>query len=666
MPVVLVALGGVLVGCAPAPPPPPSPARPSVVLVTLDTTRADRLGCYGYAAAETPNLDALAARGARFSRAYAAIPLTIPSHGSLFTGLWPPHHGVRDNGDARLDPEATTLAERLQAAGWRTGAATSAFVTQAHWGFGQGFDRYDDDLGVASDQLSWRSERPAGEVIEAALAQLDDRVTFLWVHLFEPHAPYQPPEPFRTRHEGRPYDGEIAAADAALGRLLQRLPVDALVVVAGDHGEGLGEGGEQNHGLLLGDATLRVPLILAGPGVAPQVIDTPVSLVDVLPTLLGLLDLPPEPGLDGTDLFAPAPRAGVYAETRYGAMHYGWAPMAAVIGAGGRVVRGARDEEEGEVGAAMRADLEHLVAETPRWEATPLTLDLAEVEQLQALGYLGGVEVGEVEGAAVDPRDGIRDLPGLAELGQKPPAEQESFLRDLLQRQPNFRDARFRLALLLAHTGRAEEGLGLLGDLARRSPDSTAAVAAGDLSMQLGQAEDALSWYREALSFDPRSPSARAGEIEAMIALGLREDAQAQAQLLLAESPDDTRALMARAWLALEGGEPVEPWMAPLDALADRRPWQPRLLALCAHVHAAAGDPDRALELYREALRQNPWDIPTRLAALEQYRAQGLLVDALKTLRPLRAVQPDEPAWRDLEAELYREMGREPPQNEAQ
>jgi predicted Zn-dependent protease len=295
-----------------------------------------------------------------------------------------------------------------------------------------------------------------------------------------------------------------------------------------------------------------------------------------------------------------------------------------------------------------------------------LTLDLAEIEQLQTLGYLGGGTAVEAGGPAVDPRDGIRDLPGLARLDEKSPAEQEAFLRDLLVRQPGFRDARFRLALLLARTGRAEEGLGLLGDLARGAPDSTAAVAAGDLSMQLGQPGDALDWYREALDLDPRSPSARAGEVEAMIARGLIEDAQGQVQLLLAESPDDARALMARAWLALEAGEPAEPWVAPLDELAARRPWQPRLLSLCARLHTEAGDADRALEIYREALRQNPWDIPTRLAALDEFRAQGLRVDALKTLRPLRAVQPDEPNWRELEEALYAEMGRAPPQNVAQ
>jgi tetratricopeptide (TPR) repeat protein len=438
--------------------------------------------------------------------------------------------------------------------------------------------------------------------------------------------------------------------------LLAHLPGDALVVVAGDHGEGLGEGGEEAHGLLLGDATLRVPLIVAGPGVAPAVVARPVSLVDVVPTLIARLGLPPDPSLDGADLFAPAARPGVFAETLYGAHHYGWAPLSALIGAEGRLVRGARDEEQGAVDEGMRSALGALSRAAPRWEAAPATLDLAAVEQLQALGYLGAATPAPGEGPAVDPRDGIRDLARIAALGGLTVAGQERALRVLLAEQPGFRDARFRLGLLLARTGRVEQGLSEIADLHRRAPDSTAATAAGDLSMQMGRMGDALSWYREALALDPRAAGARAGEVEALVGLGQLDEAEAQAQILLADAPDDARVLIARAWLGLAAGEPAARWVGPIDDLAGRRPWERGLLPLAARVHAEAGEADRAIELYREALRWQPWDLAARLALLALYREHGLRVDALKTLRPLLNLQPDEPRWRALEAELLAEM----------
>ncbi|MDP6934287.1 MAG: sulfatase, partial [Myxococcota bacterium] len=330
------------------PPAPPvaedEPPRP-VVLVTLDTVRADRIGAWGHAEAETPNLDALAARGIRFSQAYAPVPLTIPSHSSLFTGLYPPHHGVRDNGDQRLSTEAWTLAESLNQAGYRTGASIGAFVTQAHWGFGQGFSDYRDDLGVPSDRLSWRAERPADEVIDDALELLEQGVDFLWVHLFDAHAPYSPPSPFSERHQDRPYDGEIAWLDHQLGRLVASLPQDVLLVVAGDHGEALGDEGEQQHGLLLSDATLHVPLVLVGSRLdAPQVVDEPVSLVDIAPTLWAELDMPVPSGLDGRDLLGPwrsdpvTDERRIYTETLYGAHHYGWTSLHGVLTDRGQLI----------------------------------------------------------------------------------------------------------------------------------------------------------------------------------------------------------------------------------------------------------------------------------------------------------------------------------------
>ena len=282
--------------------------RPSILLVTLDTTRADRLGPYGYMLAQTPTLDALAAQGVVYTRAYATCPLTIPSHASLFTGRTPPSHGVRDNGDYVLPETAITLAERFAEAGWRTAAFTAAFPTQARWGLNQGFERYHDPLRRLPTQLDWSDQRAADEVITDALATLpglakDGEPLFVWVHLFDAHWPYEPPEPALSAHPGRPYDGEITFADAELGRLIawfDEARPGGVVVITADHGEGLGDGGERTHGFLLHDGTVRVPLIVRAPGLtALGRVDDPVSHLDVAPTLLNLAGLPlhDEPGV---------------------------------------------------------------------------------------------------------------------------------------------------------------------------------------------------------------------------------------------------------------------------------------------------------------------------------------------------------------------------------
>jgi len=635
----------------------PPPHQP-VVIITLDTTRADRIGCYGYALAETPAIDGLAQRGLRFERAYTPVPLTIPAHSSLFTGLLPPHHGVRDNGDQRLSQQATTLAERLTAHGWHTHASVAAFVTQSHWGFGQGFAGYDEQLGVPSDRLSWRAERDGGEVVAQALTALDAGADFLWVHLFEPHSPYDPPEPFRSRHPERPYDGEIATVDHHVGRLLAGLPSDAIIVLVGDHGEGLGDGGEQQHGLLLSEATLHVPLILTGPGVPVGVRLQPVSLVDVAPTLLSMLGLPADPDMDGYDLLDANPRPGVYAETHYGRSHYGWAPLTALIGAEGRVVRGTRDEEEGQVDATMRSALELQASGTPLWEPEPLTLDMAQIEQLQALGYMGGSAPVDDGIASIDPRDGIHAVQRLGQLDKLEPDQQEAELRTLLVGNPGFRDARFRLVMLLSRSGRLDEAQGELATLYTQNPDSTAAVTMGELWMQAGMPGEALHWFREAATHDPRSLTARAGEVEALVVMGLYDEARAEADLALQGAPDHGSLLASRGQLALVDGEPLGAWPDTIAALARERPYEPRLPQQAGRLLAAAGRPEDAIELLRIELSWRPHNTAGRLDLYSLFSEHGRNVDAIKTIRPLLALQPDEPQWHALAAQSYLAMGR--------
>ena len=293
-----------------------------LLVITMDTTRADRIGCYGYGRAETPHVDELARRGVRFAQAIAPTPITLPSHASLFTGLYPPAHGVRNNGTFALGSNQTTLAELLGAAGYATGAAVGAFVLEARFGLDQGFESYDDTVvprarGAAEHTFA---ERRAAAVTDSAIAWLgghlegeDRKPFFIWAHYFDPHGPYRPPEPYGERFSGSPYDGEIAYTDAEIGRLLRFIDERGdedrtLVLLTADHGEALGDHGETTHSILVHDSTIRIPLIFSCPSLFDDAYvagDRVVSLVDVMPTLLSLLGVAAEQAFDGEDVFAP-------------------------------------------------------------------------------------------------------------------------------------------------------------------------------------------------------------------------------------------------------------------------------------------------------------------------------------------------------------------------
>lgn len=581
----------------------------------------------------------------------APAPLTIPTHASLWTGLYPPRHGVHDNGDQHLPPPAWTLAERLQGRGWRTAAVVGAWVTAPRWGFDQGFDRYDAELGVPADRLGWRVERPADEVIDRALTALGEGTDLLWVHLFDAHAPYAPPAPFDALPD--PYDGELAFVDQQLGRLLQALPPDATIIVAGDHGEGLGEGGEAEHGLLLSDGVLGVPLLIAGPGVPVAVDPRPASVVDVLPTVLARFGLPPEPGLDGQDLLAPATRAGVLSEARHGQIHYGWSPLTAVTTPTGRLVRGARDEVVGDVDPAALALLAAEAGRAPDWAPQPLTLDREELSRMEALGYLA-VPAATAEG--IDPRDGIHALQALR--GASPTGDAVAWLRARLSEQPRMHHLRIRLAALLADRGDLEGALAEVTTAHRSSPTSTAATFAGELWLERGQAREAEAWLREALALDPQAAPAQAALVRALVETGQVEEAALVADAALAASPDDARLVLARAELALTTGEAPGPHLDRIEAMVAQRPWLPGVHRVAARLHLAAGQPEPAEARLVDALRWRPGDVAARLALAELQLDQGRHLAAIKTLRPLVEAQPEEPLWQALTARAWLDLGR--------
>jgi choline-sulfatase len=317
---------------------PVSPAPTGLVIVTLDTTRADHLSVYGYMDVSLPHLERLAANGVVFDQAMSVGALTLPAHTSLFTGLLPPAHGVRDNSDPGLGDAHVTLAEILRARGYETAAFVGSVVLDADRGLAQGFDRY---AGVRLDRGDAQGfQRRGNEVVDEAvnwLAGVGSAPFFLWTHLYDPHRPYDPPPPFDTMHD--PYVGEIAFVDQQIGRLLEALDARGLtgrtiVVVAGDHGESRGEHGERDHGVFLYQSVLRVPLIVQAPGIPPRRIAEVVRLTDIMPTVLDLLGMPVPPS-DGATLAGalhgharPLERE-VYAES-LSPRHLGWSPLFAL------------------------------------------------------------------------------------------------------------------------------------------------------------------------------------------------------------------------------------------------------------------------------------------------------------------------------------------------
>lgn len=449
----------------------------SLLLVTIDTLRADHLGCYGYSGARTPHIDALAERGVRFETAFSVAPITFPSHVSLLTGTIPPNHGARDNGTHRAVPELLSLAEILREGGWRTAAFHSAFVLDSQFGLDQGFEVYGDvpqrmiNLG---DQVE---TRPATEVNEEAfrwLSALDaSEPFFLWVHYFEPHAPYPPANQIPAAFRGRPYDAEIATADRAVGALLARLDEleraeETLVVLTSDHGESLGEHGEKTHSFFVYQGVLHVPLIFAHGSLPRGTVKAEgVSLVDVMPTALELLGserpLLPPPGRSLTALF----RGGVledvpvYFESLNAYLNYGWAPPHGVAIGPHKLIRVPRGElydlsrdprearnlytGEPELVASLEGELDRLLEANDRPEldeAARRELTPEDRAKLASLGYVSTAFPDEGEKTLADPKDGLERLHRAESVH----------------------------ALFLE--GRAEEGLGVLQELLAEDPDN--------------------------------------------------------------------------------------------------------------------------------------------------------------------------------------------------
>ncbi|HEX9637314.1 MAG TPA: sulfatase-like hydrolase/transferase [Acidobacteriota bacterium] len=649
-------------GAAPA----DRPAGPNLVLVTIDTLRADRLGAYGYARATTPVLDRLAHEGVRFAQAEAAVPLTRPSHATLLTGRWPFDLGIRDNLSAPLAGDVPTLAGTLQARGYRTGAFIASFVLSRQSGLDRGFHHYDDRLEVAGRQFLSDIERPGADVVAAAEAWLGARPAepfFLWLHLYEPHFPYEPPEPYRSRHAGRPYDGEVAAADALLGRLIETLErrgaaPRTLLAVTSDHGESLGQHGESAHGFFVYEATLRVPLILRQPGALPaaRVVAAPIGGADLMPTLLELIGVAPlEPQRLRGISFAgatlgrgPAPQASIYSESLMPLLHFGWSELRALRRGPHKLILAPRPElyelradpqeqtnlhaQRPEPARALRRELEALIAgdQPRRIEAAPV--DPETLAKLAALGYTGGLPSGAIpSGPLTDPKDKITEFrrtselirSGILALGAGEHAAAERALRALLEAgNPSFEVHYYLGKALLAQEKFPASGEQL---------EAAIAILPHMIAPYLERAEAA----------------ARGGDLE----LGA-----ATLERALRQDPNAWPAWARLARLRQRLGDPAAAETA-WNRARELRPQDPELLSDLAAFYRDRGRPQEAIQSLEQALAAKPDDpeLHNQLGML--LGGAGQMLEARARFQRAVELAPKKPSYRFNLAEIERRLG---------
>jgi arylsulfatase A-like enzyme/predicted Zn-dependent protease len=512
-----------------------------VIIISIDTLRADRLPAYGYQGVETPALDALRTDGVLFTNAYAQVPLTLPSHAGIFTGLLPTEHGVRNNIGYRLDgAKHPTIASTLKNHGYATGGAISAYVLRSATGIAEGFDFYDDAIAARPGAAQGSLQRVGGETSRILRQWIDGvkaKPFFAFLHIFEPHAPYSPPQPFALRYADA-YDGEIAASDAIVGEFIaglkeQGLYDRSLIVLLSDHGEGLGQHGEPEHGVFVYREAIHVPLIVKLPGRARagEVVDRPVALSDVAPTILELTGTK-APG--GLSLFAKTDiRRPIYSESYYGRIHLGWSELRSLIDGKHHYIEAPRPElydltadprETNNILSDQRrtyAQMRNELAAIPASFGGPENVSAEERARLAALGYLGS-SAGETTGALPDPKDRIGEIAAMID------------------------------ATRLVTSNRVEDGLAALRAIVEKNPRlADAWTQMGQTLEREGRHQEAAETYRKAIELNPGLASEFALSLSStLLHLDRYDEAEAHARLAESANPGRMHLLLGR--IALE------------------------------------------------------------------------------------------------------------------
>ncbi len=648
------------------------------LLVTLDTTRADRLGAYGFKAIETPHLDRLAREGVLFEHAVAPAPLTLPAHSSLFTSKLPPAHGVRDNGGFFLDERETTMAERLKSRGFRTGGFVGAYVLDHKWGVAQGFEKYFDNFDLSKYRsVSLSSvERRGDEVATQAIQWLDTVGSsrfFAWVHFYDAHSPYDPPEPYKSRYSDRPYAGEIAFVDSQVGRLLawldghQRLE-KTIVVIIGDHGESLGDHGEGTHGFFVYESVLHVPLLIRTPydAMRGRTVSDVVRSIDVLPTVLDLLGVGTGEQFEGQSLTSLMTGASsglnleAYAEALYPRFHFGWSDLRTLRAGRYKYIEAPRPElydlekdprettnilpQRRALGGQMSARLHNLEKRLSARAASaraPAEIDPDTRDRLASLGYVGTFVSGAATERAglADPKDKIEvfNLITHARDLSRHDKDSDEAIRSLLEvtrQDPNVIDAWFMLGNEYYRKRQFPRAIeSYKRALALKSDYDLVVINMANAYRQMGRDEEALVGYRRFMQLDPKNAQIRYEAAQILLDRSALPEARAELQEALKLQPSMAAARNALGVVALKSGDAAQAEReirSAIDLKADVRLAHFNLALLAEQrgdLSAAVAEYKREIELYPASFKaqfnlgrlyEAIGDVPAQLTAYKK------------------------------------------------
>jgi choline-sulfatase len=639
-----------------------------IVLVTIDTLRADRLGAYGSKRGLTPNLDRFAQQATHFTAAVTQVPLTLPAHATILTGLHPARHGVRTNDGFRLAAGVPTLAESLHALGYKTAAFIGSYPLESAFGLARGFDVYDEAF-LRSGRMV---ERSADDVIKSGTEWITAQrqsPLFVWLHVFDPHSPYAPPEPFASAHRDSPYDGEVAYTDAALGRFfdqLRRLEVfsRSTIVVVADHGESLGDHGERTHGTFLYDATIRVPLIIKlADDSATHAVDVPVEAADIAPTLAAIAGVP-LPSVDGQSLLPLLGGATgdierpAYAESYYQNVLLGWSPLRAVRTARWKFIEAPRAElydlvtDPGEhnnrvtARSALASGLRRaLPVQNAGAKQQPDSTSTDSAERLRSLGYVSGSTPPTTSTSAIDPKDRV-DVwanieEGIDRLRHDPAAAQRAFSR-ALARDPGNGLAMKYLADINFDAGRlheARDGYRRATAAGFRHPDVFVNLAS--IAERQGQIDEARKALTEALKLAPADADAwnRLGSIEA--GRGSIDAARTAFERAMAAAPERAEPYYNLGIVERRAGNETAAMQRLQDAIARSREY-PEARYELGTGYLMARQPERALAEYRAALAARPDYAEALFGAARAARDLGRLDEARRDYERFVKIAPPE------------------------
>jgi arylsulfatase A-like enzyme/cytochrome c-type biogenesis protein CcmH/NrfG len=623
-------------------------SAPNVVVITIDTLRPDHLGCYGDKQIRTPNIDALATEGARFGRAYTPVPVTLPAHTVIFTGTYPLLSGMHDFSGNKLNATQPTLASVLKQHGYATGAVVGSAVLDSRFGLNQGFDFYYDhfDFNRLQESNLEEMERPGNVVADAALDWLSKNRKnkfFLWMHLYDPHYPYRPPAPYSEQYKDRPYDGEIAFADAQVGRLIGFLKANGLyrntlIVLAGDHGESLGEHGERNHGFFIYNATLHVPMIIRLPGTSsPRVVADLTSLADLMPTVLRVLKIDVPSQVQGVSLLPlmspkkPDESRNLYAETFLPRLHFNWSELRAVETEKYHFIDAPKPElydlskdpdetqnlydEKKAVAEEMRARLTALIGQYGAGTelAQKTGLDPALMERLKSLGYAGFSGGGNptiTNRSLPDPKDRIQVYELISEaIAESQHGEYQSSAEKLaaaLKTEPDSVPVHYLLGLDYYRMRLFPRAVEELQRVLQLSPDYALAVFNLGLAYaRTGDFDRAIQQLKHALELDSTNFSAAYNLGAAYGQKQMVPEAIAAFRQTVAVAPEYPAGHRALGEMLLYQGE-VDDALGELRRAAELDPRDPGTHAALAKALSAKGLNTEAEEEMRKAQQGRP------------------------------------------------------------